>query len=189
MGLGSYGNLLVAQLAAAPSYGSFTTAKSVINEESRREWRPGELYPGKSLHIAVRGSLGTLITTPGTVTFQVMMGAVAVFSTGAIQMNAAQHVNLPFWMDIDLTCNAVGAGTTANFRGMAVLHGVMFTLTAGQVDGDNTMTTLVAPATAPGVGTGFNSTVSNVQDLFTAFSINDVVNTVKIDQYKVYEDN
>jgi len=41
------------------------------------------------------------------------------------------------------------------------------------------------PATAPAVGTGFDSTVANVLDFFAGFSISDAANTVKIEIFSV----
>mgnify|MGYP003350510310 CR=1 FL=1 len=48
--------------------------------------------------------------------------------------------------------------------GLAMIAG-LFTRTAGTTDDANTDTTLMVPATAPAVGTGFDSTIDNVLDL------------------------
>lgn len=190
MALNSYSNLLTSQQAAGASFGTFTTAKTVINPQALLIL-PGNnfFYLGKSLRVHVRGGIGTLVTTPGTIVFQVMIGSVIAFTTGTIQLNATAHTNRPFWLDIDLTCRSVGNSTTATLMGQAMVAGAMFTNTAGQTDGVNTMSILMAPATAPAVGTGFDSTIANVLDFWAGFSISDAANTVKIEQYKVYEDN
>jgi hypothetical protein len=92
--------------------------------------------------------------------FQVKFGGVAVFDTGNIQLNATAHVLLPFWLDIVLTCRIVGNGVVAKMIGLANVAGIHFTRTAGQTDDVQGMQTILAPATAPAVGTGFDSTVS-----------------------------
>ena len=67
--------------------------------------------------------------------------------------------------------------------GMGHLRGVMFTLTAAQVDGVNSSASMMVPATTPAVGTGFDSTIANILDFFTGFSISSASNTVTVDQY------
>ena len=69
--------------------------------------------------------------------------------------------------------------------GQALATGVMFTRTAGQTDNANIGSGLLVPITAPAVGRGFDSTVSNVLDFFAGFSISNAANTVKIEQYEV----
>lgn len=59
------------------------------------------------------------------------------------------------------------------------------TNTAGQTDGANTMTAINAPATAPAVGTGFDSTAAAALDLWAGFSISNSGNGIQIQQYHV----
>lgn len=180
----------IEQLVADPgqagsSFGTFTTAKTVIPATSLITLPANFFDIGKALRITVRGGIGTLVTTPGTITFQVMVGAVIAFTTGAIQLNATAHTNLPFKLSIDLICRAIGNSTSANLMGMADAIGVMFTNTAAQVDGVNSNTVKNVPATAPAVGTGFDSTIANILDFWAGFSISDAANTVKIETYTV----
>lgn len=183
--LNSWQESLVTQHAAGTSFGAFTTAKTVINAQALAVIRAGFFIPGKRLRISVQGGIGTLVTTPGTITFQAMLGANIAFTTGAIQLNATAHTNRPFDLRIDLTCRAEGAGTSANLMGSSIAIGTMFTVTAGQADGVNSMSVLTAPATAMAVGAGFDSTIDNILDFFAGFSINDAANTVKIENYTV----
>lgn len=176
---------LVRSRVVGSNFASFTTAKTVINASDLRTLPADFFELGRNLDFEIQGSISNIITTPGTITFQVMLGAVISFTTGAIQLNAAAHTNLPFWLDIRLTCRSVGSGTSATLEGQGKVSGVMFTSTAAQVDGVNTMTTLLVPATAPGVGTGFASTTSQQVDFFTGFSISDAGNNVTIRQYDV----
>lgn len=185
MSLQTWEELLIAQEAAGTSFGAFTTAKTVINPQALFVLPAGFFAIRKKLRITVHGGIGNLITTPGTISFQVMIASVIAFTTGAIQLNAAAHTNLPFKLSIDLVCRAVGSGTSANLMGQATLTGVMFTKTAAQVDGINTETVIMAPVTAPAVGTGFDSTIANILDFFVGFSISNAANTIKIEQYEV----
>ena len=189
MSLQTWGELLVCQKEAGTSFGTFTTAKTVINPEDLYTFPAGFFSVKKELTIKVRGALSNIVTTPGTVVFQVMIGSVIAFTTGNIQLNATAHTALPFWLDIDLTCRADGNGTSANLMGQGALGGIMFTLTAAQVDAVNTSGLFMVPTTAPAVGTGFDSTIANILDFFVGFSISNSGNAVKIEQYKVYSGN
>jgi hypothetical protein len=176
---------LVAQHAAGTLFNTYTTAKTVIPATSLITLPPNYIKIGTSFEIDVRGGLSNVVTTPGTVTMQVMLGSIVVFTTGAIQMNATAHTLLPFHLRAHLTCRAVGSSTSANFMGMATLSGIQFTLTAGQTDAANTGGVFSAPATAPAVGTGFDSTIANVLDFWTGFSISDAGNGIQVQEYYV----
>lgn len=173
------------QGVAGTSFGSFTTAKTVIPATSIRIIRANELKIDSSFDIDVWGAISNIVTTPGTITFQCMVGSVIAFTTGAIQLNASAHTLLPFHLRIALTCRAIGSGTSANLMGQGVITGKMFTRTPGTTDDGNNDTVLMCPATAPAVGTGFDSTIDNILDFFAGFSINDAGNVVRIDQYRV----
>lgn len=169
--------------AAGSSFGSFTTAKTVIPPTGLYVIRAGQLFVGAATRISVVGGIGNLITTPGTIEFQVKIGSVVAFTSGAIQLNATAHTNLPFWLQIMLTCRSIGDGTNAKLIGQALAFGNMFTVTAAQVDGLNTHAYKLAPATAPAEGTGFDSTADQIVDFWAGFSINDAANTIQIQQY------
>lgn len=184
MGLQNWVNARVAP-AAGSSFGTFTTAKTVIPPTALEIIRAGSLFVGAATRITVAGGIGSLVTTPGTITFQSMIGAVIAFSTGALQLNATAHTDLPFWLEILLTCRSIGDGTNATMIGQARAFGIMFTETAGQADGVNSHAYLMAPKTTPAAGTGFDSTTDKILDLFAGFSISDAANTVQVDQYIV----
>ena len=108
------------QAAAGTSFGTYTTAKTVINPQALVTIPAGWFEIGKMLRIRVMGGIGTLVTTPGTITFQVMIGAVIAFTSGAIQLNATAHTALPFDLEILLTCRAVGSVRARTSWGWAI---------------------------------------------------------------------
>lgn len=176
---------LVSQQAAGTAQNTYTTAKSVINPQERFTLPPNFWYPGRMIEVSVDGALSNIVTTPGTLTLQVMMGSIVAFTTGALQLNATAHTLLPFTLDARLTCRAVGSGTSANLIGQARIGGIQFTLTAAQVDAVNTSGLFMGPATAPAVGTGFDSSISNILDFWAGFSISNAGNGITIHQYHV----
>jgi hypothetical protein len=164
---------------------TYTTAKSVINPNSLYTLPANFFRPGRMLHIFATGGVSNIVTTPGLMNFQVKVGSVAAFDTGNVQLNATAHTTLPFWFEAMLTCRTIGSGTAATLMGLATVAGVMFTRTAGQTDDAQGVQTILAPATAPAVGTGFDSTVANVLDLWVGFTISNAGNGIQVQQYKV----
>ena len=181
----TFTEMITASKAAGTLFATFTTAKSVINATDLVQLPPNYLALGKRLRVRVRGAVSNIVTTPGTITFQVMLGAIVVWTSGAVQMNATAHTTLPFSLDIDLETRAVGSGTSAAFMGMGGLGGIMFTLTAAQVDSVNTSGLFMVPTTAPANGTGFDSTIANTLDFWAGFSISNAGNGVQIQHYSV----
>lgn len=176
-------------LTSGPVLNTFTGAVTCLN--------PTELWvvpanyfrlPGQMLRITVLYALSNIVTTPGTFVQQVMMGptsAIIAFTTGNIQLNATAHTLLPAKTEIWLTLRAAGSGTNANFMGMGDIRGIQPTLTAAQVDAANTGGNFSAPATAPAVGTGWDSTVANILNFFTGFSISAAGNGITVHQYVI----
>ena len=188
MGKYTYQETLVTQHAAGTSFGTYTTAKSVINPQALLVIPAGWWYVGRKVRVAFKGGIGSLVTTPGLMNFQVKLGPTAnivVFDSGNIQLNATAHANLPFWAEIELVCRSEGSGTAATLMGLGQFTGRMFTLTAGQTDDAQGMQTILSPQTAMAVGTGFDSTVANILDLWVGFTISSASNTIQIQTYAV----
>jgi len=181
----SFQETIINQRVAGTLFDTYTSAKTVIPATSLITFPANYLSIGKSFRITVMGGLSNIVTTPGTVTMQVMLGSVAVFTTGAIQLNATAHTLLPFWLEVLLTVRAIGSSTSANFMGMGRLQGIQPTLTAGQTDAANTGGIFSAPATAPTVGTCYKSTIANILDFWTGFSISNAGNGIQVQQYIV----
>jgi hypothetical protein len=183
---------LVSQDAAGVTYDTYTTAKSVINQNCLYGFYANYFKPGTRLRITVNMSVKNIVTTPGTVEFQVKLGSVVVWSSGAVQLNATAHAVLPAKLVIDLTCqliNTTVGGAIAKFMGVGILTGVMFTKTAGQTDSAQGDQTILVPQSAPALGTAFDSTISQVLDFWAGFSISNSGNGVRIDQYDVEQLN
>ncbi len=185
MSLQSWNECLVAEQAAGTLLNTYTTAKSILNPQCLYTLPPNWWYVGRTIRINAMGGLSNIVTTPGTITFQIMMGTIVVWTSGAIQLNATAHTVLPFWLQVYLTCQVVGSSTTAKLLGMGVLSGIQPTLTAAQVDAVNVPGLFPVPATAPAQGTGFDSTVANILDFWAGFSISNSGNGVQTAIYCV----
>jgi len=179
---------LVTQRTAGTVFDTYTTAKTVINQQDLYGFYANYFQLGSKLRVRVNGAISNIVTTPGTIVFQVMLGSVVAWSSGSVQLNATAHTLLPFQLDVDLTCqltNTNVGGAIAKFMGLGRLSGVMFTKTAGQTDGANTETIMMVPVTAPALGTAFDSTISQILDFWVGFSISNAANEIRVDQYDV----
>lgn len=140
------------------------------------------------MRISACGRLSNIATTPGTLTLDVRMGAVIAFNGGAMQLSTTVHTTLPIWIEILLTCRAIGTGTSTTLmgQGRATSQGLSLTAVA---DSTTTPATLLMPNTAPAVGTGFDNSIVNTVDMFATFSINNIGNLFQLHQYIVEVQN
>jgi hypothetical protein len=183
--LQSWKECVAYQRAAGTLFNTYTVAKSVINADALWDMPRNWMQVGRQLELVVTGAVSSLVTTPGLMNFQLKIGGVAAFDTGNIQLNATAHVTLPFMLYALLTCRSIGAGAAATLIGLSDVTGRMFTLTAGQVDDAQGMQSVLAPAIAPAVGTGFDSTIANLVDFWVGFTISNAANGVQIHQYSL----
>lgn len=170
----------IALSVAGPALNTSIVATSILPAAAKAVLPPGFMTVGKMLRLRAAGVLSNIVTTPGTLTLDVRFGNVIVFNGGAVALNAAAKVNVSFWLDLMLTCRAAGAGTAANLIGVG-------TLTSESVVGAVAGTTVAAalPASAPAVGTGFDSTIAQTVDLFATFSISNVGNAIQVHEYSL----
>lgn len=182
MGEPYFRQTLASQKAAGTLFNAYTTAKSILNVSELLPITGNFMQVGRRFKIHAFGGLSNIVTTPGTVTFQVMMGSVAVFSTGAIQMVTTAETLSPWILDVDMRLDSIGSGTAAKFMGGGLLSALNLTIGSGAAP-TVTDTAIVVPVTAPAVGTGFDSTVSEILDLWVGFSISNAGNGVQLYDY------
>jgi len=179
---------VVTQRHAGVLYNGYTTAKTVINQNCLYGFYANQYSIGANLRIEVNMAISNIVTTPGTITFQIMLGTVVVWSSGAVQLNATAHTLLPAKLSVDLTLqveNSTVGGAVARFMGQGVLSGVMFTKTAGQTDSAQGDQTILVPVTTPALGTAFDGTISQNLDFWAGFSISNAGNGIQVAQYNV----
>lgn len=166
-----------------------TTATSIIPAAARFTLASNfYAYIGKQLRIRASGRISTVVTTPGNITFAVNHGTVAtpiiVFTSGTSALNVAAQTNAAWDLEVLLTCRAIGASTSANLMGTAKWTS-RASLNAPAVGTTTGVGTVLLPDTAPAVGTGFDSTITNVVDLFATFSVANAANSIQVHQYSL----
>jgi hypothetical protein len=145
---------------------------------------------GKGVRITAQGRISNIVTTPGTLTLDIRMGPtsnIIVATSQAMQLNAVAKTNISWWLEWTLTCRSIGNGVLATLmhQGMWQSESVVGSPvpSAGGVGCFN------IPASAPAVGTGFDSTVSMIVDVFATFSIANAGNSIQCHQFKMIDDN
>jgi hypothetical protein len=144
---------------------------------------PGNyLKLGARLGVKVRGAISNVVTTPGNIFFQIMMGTsnIIAWTSGNLALNATARTLLPFTLELDLRVATQGTGTAAAFIGQATFGGVHLT---------NTDQMIQVPTTAPTNGTGWDSvsTAGNVFDFFVGFSNSQAGNGIQLTSYDVIQ--
>lgn len=118
---------------------------------------------GKQILILASGRVSTVITTPGTMRFDVRFGGTVVFDGLADVLDTTLgYTNIGWYLEILLTCRAIGS--SANLMGQGKL-------TTNQVAGGTGSATKGAICailpwnSAPAVGTNFDSTTTQQVDM------------------------
>ncbi len=175
---------LARQKAAGTSFGTYTTAKSVINATELVAMNANYMQVGCAFEIRAWGAISNIVTTPGTVTFQVMIGSIVVWTSGAIQMTTTANTTAPWALDVDLVVRTEGSSTSATMWGLGKLYGLDFTIGSG-ANPTVTDTVALVPVGTPAAGTGFDSTIADTLDFWVGFSISNSGNAMLVQGYTV----
>lgn len=155
-------------LVTAQGDGSALTAAaaaSALPGQAKFTFPANLLKIGDEFRITASGRISCVVTTPGTARYDVRFGSTVVFDGLAMNLNTTAQTNVPWWIDIRLVCRSVGSGTAAAFFGMGYFGSPAVVGSPAITAGGSGF--LVLPnSTAPAVGNGFDSTVSNVIDFF-----------------------
>lgn len=179
--------VIAAAKSDSTAHGASTTATSILPGHARRTIPANFFYVGQQLRLIATGRMSNIVTTPGTITLDFRLGptsSIAAFTTGAMQLSTTAHTNVAWWLEILMTIREIGNSTTANLFGNARMTSQALSLTA-VADSTTTPATLLGPNSAPAVGTGFDSTVGNVADLYATWSVNNAGNTITTHQYSL----
>ena len=119
---------------------------------------------GQQLLIRASGRVSTVVTTPGTMRFDVRLGGTVVFDGQAVALDTANaYTNANWYLEILLTLRA--SGSAANFMGQGVLSSYNIAGTPGSITKGG-LVAILPWNTAPAVGANFDATVTEQCDVF-----------------------
>jgi hypothetical protein len=164
---------LIQQQIDGTAYTTQTTPGSILAPAAKFTLPANFMEIGRHLKVRASGRMSTQ-ATPGTLTFDVRFGSVVVLNGGASGTLNASQTNVSWRLEADLICRSIGAST------VATMYGSMIVASLGL---SASLPVAVFPATSPGVGTGFDSTVAAVVDLFVTWSA--ASNSIRCDDYSL----
>ena len=137
---------------------------------------------GKSLEFEFSGRISNMNPTPGTIQFDIKFGSIVVASSLLIPLNTTVAKSSVHWaMKGRLVCRAIGSGTNGKLipGDWWILSEAVIGSPLPSAGGSGTL--LLPFNTAPVVGNGFDTTVSNQLDLLATFSIANAANSVTLE--------
>lgn len=179
--------LLIAAQSDGTALANTVTATSLLPGAAKLTLPPNWFRIGRKLRVRASGRVSNIVTTPGTLTLDVRLGAVVVANGGAMALNIVAKTNVTWRAEFELLCRAIGSGTTANlmWSGYYTSENVIGSPLA-TVGGSGS---LLLPASAMAVGTGFDSTAAQVLDFFGKWSIADAANSIQLHTFDVTAEN
>lgn len=184
MPLNSWTSLLVVAQTDGAAVANSTTETTLIPGHAKYTLPANYFsFAGQALRIRAMGRISNIVTTPGTLTLRVKFGSVVVAATQALALNTAAKTNVTWILDWDLNCRSVGGGTSAT-----MMHSGQWqseSVIGSPAAGSGGAGAHIIPASAPAVGTGFDSTAAQQIDLTAQWSIANAGNTIQLHTYKL----
>lgn len=156
------------------------TQASVIPAAAKYTLPANYMAVGRVLKVTAHGRVSNVVTTPGTLLFQLLFGATAVYNNGAAAMalNTTAKTDVAWWLEIIGTCRAIGTSANIMWQGSWASESAV-----GAAAG--VANTMMIPASAPAVGSNFDSTVAQVVDLQAKFSVSTATTSIQCHQFKI----
>lgn len=167
-----------------PVLANTVTQGSIIPSDCQITLPAGFNHKGSKFYVTAAGRISNIVTTPGTLLFQLLFGAAGIWSPAAFNLNTTVKTNVSWWLEAMFSCRTVGNGTTATMMGQGTFSSEAVVGAAAGVP-----ITLMLPATAPVVGSGFDSTAAQKVDLQAKFSIANAGNSLTLHQYSLESRN
>jgi hypothetical protein len=131
---------------------------------------------GRVLRLNAWGRISNIATTPGTLTLDFRLNNGVVFTSGAIPLNTTAKTNVSWRTILMLTCRSVGSGSLGTLMGQGD-----FTSESVVSSVAGTANDVMLPASAPVVGSGFDTTAAQVCDMQATFSLTG--NSIQLHEY------
>lgn len=178
MSLQTWQETLIVAQSDGTALGNSTTETSIIPAAAKLTL-PANYYNtiGQVLRCKAWGRISNIVTTPGTLTFRLKFGSTTIVTATAISLNTTAKTNVTFLLEISAILRAIG--TSANFMNAGI-----FTSESVLSSPTGTAGSFMLPASAPAVGSNFDSTASSgLIDLTAQWSVANAGNTLQVHMY------
>jgi hypothetical protein len=185
MALG-YIDLLAHAASDGTALTNSTTATSLLPAHAKWNMPAGwaGATPGRKLLLRATGRISTVVTTPGTLTLAFRLGPtsnIVAATSQAFALNTVAKTNTTWTLDLLMTVRAVGSSTSANIMANGVFASEAVIGSPLQSAGG--IGSLPWQASAPAVGTGWDSTVANIADLYATWSVANAANSIQLHDF------
>lgn len=164
-----------------PALASSTTETSLL-PASADEYTIGAglLRIAKTIKFMFSGRMSTVVTTPGTLTLALRLGTVDVLSSGALPLNIVAQTNIPWMIEGEIVCRAVGKGTVSTFMPKGCRFHSRALIGSGAAGTSAPGAELLPYNTAPVVGAGLDFSVSQLLDFLGQWSVSNAANSILV---------
>lgn len=141
---------------------------------------------GKQWKVKLAGRISCAATTPGTARFDLRLGpsgTIIAFDSLAMGLNVVAKTNVPWFLEVDLTCRSVGNAALTTLFGIGKFTSEAVVGAPLPSAGGNGV--LTCGPVAPAVGTGFDNTAANAVDMFFTQTV--ATGSLTVHQYEIYE--
>ena len=141
---------------------------------------------GKEWFVKLSGRISCAVTTPGTARFDLRTGpsgTIVAWDSGALNLNIVAKTTVPWWLEVKLTCRAVGNSTSTQLFGIGLFQSEAVIASPLPAVGGNG--SLLCPVGTPALGTGFDNTAANAVDFFFTQTV--ATGSMTVHQYEIWE--
>jgi hypothetical protein len=142
---------------------------------------------GDMLLLKAGGIISTVVTTPGTETIDFALATAANCSTGAMTLNTVAQTNTPWYLEMLMTAETVGTAAQFRFNGYWLsAASVLVPLGAtGPGPGGQDVPYSGTATGASTLGATFDSTISQLTDIYFTSSISTAGSSIQLLQYNL----
>lgn len=136
-------------------------------------------FVGKTVRVTAKGRVSNIVTTPGTLTLDIGIGATNLWTSGAMALNTTAKTNVTWILEVEMVLRTLGNGSASNFMSIGQWTSESVVGSAAGV-----ANTICGPASAPAVGGNFDAATANIWDLFGTWSLNNA-NSIQVHNFKI----
>lgn len=181
MSIQTWQETLINSQVDGPALANSTTATSLLNTHEKWTMPAAWAQVGRVLKLSAHGRISNIVTTPGTLTLSLRIGAVTIANGGAMALNVVAKTNVPWVLEWILTCRAIGAAGNWMHQGRWTSESVI----GAPLPSAGGAGTHLLPNAAPAVGTNFDTSTAATLDLFAQWSVANAGNSLQVHQYKL----
>ena len=171
------GKQLISIAGSGPVLADSTVQANLLPTDGVGILMPNDLVVGDVFVLRAHGIISNVVTSPGTLELEVILGDVSVFSSGAMPLCVVAKTDVGWILELLMTCQTAGAAASFLTQGRWVSNSAIGSLatTAGGAG-----SIMLPYGSVPAVGSSFDSTTWNHIFLQGTWSVSDAANSIQV---------